>query len=354
MDIDFLIIGQGLAGTTLAWKLQQNGRRVMIVDRGETVTASRIAAGLLTPITGKRFVVTAGWSHYWPAAVDFYRTIEALTGTAFLHLGPSERWFADERERKTFIERMSNNKFGGIEVELLAAPPDEARSAPWGGFRMAPGGRLHVGDYLTASARHFIDRNALRIERVNVAEMQLTPQGVDLPGLDVQARVVVFCEGAAAIENPWFSNVDYRLAKGEILAVQIPARWTETQHQSVWLAPWQADLFRTGSTYEWRELDQQPTAAGRHDILHRLRNFVTTELHVVNHWAAVRPAVSDANPVIGRHPAYPQLAILNGLGAKGSLWAPHCADLLMQALLNDVPVPSFLNVGRWRTKPNNS
>jgi flavin-dependent dehydrogenase len=49
-----LIVGQGLAGTALAWRLWERGVPFVVVDRDEAVTCSKIAAGLVTPITGMR------------------------------------------------------------------------------------------------------------------------------------------------------------------------------------------------------------------------------------------------------------------------------------------------------------
>ena len=51
---DVIIVGQGLAGTTLAWHLREAGQRVLVIDACEPVTSSKIAAGLITPITGQR------------------------------------------------------------------------------------------------------------------------------------------------------------------------------------------------------------------------------------------------------------------------------------------------------------
>jgi len=53
--VDFLIVGQGLAGSLMAWELMQRGKTVLIVDNG-LENASRVAAGLINPVTGMRFV----------------------------------------------------------------------------------------------------------------------------------------------------------------------------------------------------------------------------------------------------------------------------------------------------------
>ena len=55
---DAIIVGQGLAGTTLAWCLLEAGLSVLVTDREEEVTSSKIAAGLITPITGQRLALS--------------------------------------------------------------------------------------------------------------------------------------------------------------------------------------------------------------------------------------------------------------------------------------------------------
>lgn len=55
----------------------------MIIDRGETVTASKIAAGLMTPFTGRRQVITDDFKEMWIKVSAFYRRTEQETGALF-------------------------------------------------------------------------------------------------------------------------------------------------------------------------------------------------------------------------------------------------------------------------------
>ena len=59
MQIDYLLVGQGLAGSILGWELMQRGCRILIIDQ-EIGNASRIAAGLINPVTGMRFFKMEG------------------------------------------------------------------------------------------------------------------------------------------------------------------------------------------------------------------------------------------------------------------------------------------------------
>ena len=73
---NIVIIGQGLAGTTLAWALRWSGARVVLIDRDELVTSSKIATGLITPVTGMRLVKTENFERYYDSCVPFYRRVE--------------------------------------------------------------------------------------------------------------------------------------------------------------------------------------------------------------------------------------------------------------------------------------
>ena len=58
MFAEFLIIGQGLSGTWLSYYLQKEKRSFLVIDNNKSVTASRVAAGIINPVTGRRIVKT--------------------------------------------------------------------------------------------------------------------------------------------------------------------------------------------------------------------------------------------------------------------------------------------------------
>ena len=112
MSPEFAIVGAGLAGTTLAWALVRRGRTVVLYDSEPPVTSSRIAAGLMTPITGKRLAKSWRWDDLRPAAERFYRSVEAETGATFFHPRPIVRLFTDDKERRRFADHAA--EFAGL------------------------------------------------------------------------------------------------------------------------------------------------------------------------------------------------------------------------------------------------
>ena len=68
--VDFLIVGQGLAGSILALNLQQRGKSVLVIDNEHYGSASQVAAGLINPVNGHRLNLTDNFEQYWPVALS--------------------------------------------------------------------------------------------------------------------------------------------------------------------------------------------------------------------------------------------------------------------------------------------
>ncbi|HNA42542.1 MAG TPA: FAD-binding protein, partial [Saprospiraceae bacterium] len=54
--IDYLIIGQGIAGTTLSYNILQRGKTCHVASDDNSISSSYISAGVINPVTGRRIV----------------------------------------------------------------------------------------------------------------------------------------------------------------------------------------------------------------------------------------------------------------------------------------------------------
>lgn len=332
---DFVIVGQGLAGTTLAWQLRRRGFRVLVLDREGGPSSSWIAAGLITPVTGKRLAKSWRLDEVFPAAVAFYRRVESETDSSFFVQRPSVRLFAHEAEREEFHRREGNVLAGLVRPNPVVN--SDWFEAPLGGFEMPTAARLDVSRYLDLSREAFRkDDSYLSVEVDLTRDVEIVGDRVRLPRLELEVRAVVFSMGFQPVPDPWFGNVRFNAAKGEILTLRIPNLSEDRViHRGVWLAPIGGDLFRTGSTYSWDDLTPTPTPGGRAEIEERLRQFLRLPFEVIDHRAAIRPVIDAGYPVLGRHPLHAQLAYFNGLGSKGSLLAPFFSDQLAANLADE-------------------
>lgn len=328
------IIGQGLAGTTLAWTLLREGQSVLIIDRQEKITASRIAAGLITPVTGMRFVKSWRFDEFWPVADEFYQSIEKKTGTHFFKKKESLRLILTEMEKEFFKQKAE--KEYPEEVSLPAELFNhEHIDVTNGGFLMNQAARLNVPLYLDVSREYFEKQNCFISAYVDPRNDILVEEDrVIIPSLEIETKKLIFCQGFDAASNPWFEHIRFDAAKGDILTVEIKGLNEERViHRGIWLAPLGENRYLAGSTYDRDHLDTLPSTYGLTEICSQLQDFLKLPFEVLNHQAAVRPIIVGKKPVIGFHPEWPQIGFFNGLGSKGSLQAPLIAEKLAAAMI---------------------
>jgi glycine oxidase len=331
---EFLIVGGGLAGCTLAWALRRRGREVAIVDAGAPETCSKVAAGLVTPITGQR--LTLGWRmpEFLPVAVSFYQEIEAITGRRFYFPRPIQRTFRQPIEVERWAARRERPEMRPFITEGAWTTP-AALTAPLGGVTMTRGGWLDVPEYLRVTQAALETDGAWITARLSPEEAVAHP-----------ARRVIFCLGPEAVGHPLFSWLKWKTAKGEMLDLWIdPALAAATGLTEealwigpVWLQPRGAGWWRVGATYEWQTLDPHPTAAARADLTARLQGFLQLPFTITGHRAAIRPILRESRARIGLLPRQPKIGFFNGLGSKGTLHAPWFAHHFATHLCDGHPL----------------
>ena len=343
--VDIAIIGGGLAGTTLTWRLLDAGIDVALIDNEHTSTASRIAAGLLTPITGQRFAAAWEWDNFWNFARNFYRDIERRTQTEFFREVPMLRLFRSEAERNHFRERLP--RLAPLITSTSPRFDPELLKTQCGGFEML-GGRLDVTAYLNASRSQFRNINSYVNCEVDPAR-DLRDKGrlIAISAADVIAKKVILCLGYSNFNSACFDNVRFNPCKGEILTAQSSANLTSIIHHGIWMAPEDETRFKVGATYDWEDFTTAPTPRAEKSILELLHEFFLPECRIVGHQAAIRPTMHDFRPVIGMHPQRSHIGMFNGLGSKGSLMAPRLAQLFVESLVNHAPIPQEVSLARW-------
>lgn len=348
--LDYLIIGQGLAGSLLAWQLHKCGQRVLVVDNGHQSASSMVAAGLINPVTGKRLVKTVGVDACLPAARDCYREWERLLGETLLVDKPMLRLFNSEAERVRWRERLQDQGYQAYLGDEISSPqlPTPVYSAHGGGWQLQTA-YLRMVPLLAGIQDALRDTESYLREEFDYRELVLTAEGARWR--DLQARGVIFCEGYIGAQNPWFDWLPFQPAKGEFLTLRCETALPDCIiNAGRWLMPRGGDYYRVGASYEHQRLDGQPTSGARQALLAALPTFLDPQpgFEVVGQQAGVRPTTSDRQPFIGRHPNHPQLLIFNGFGSKGALLIPWHVTRLVRYLLAGETLPYGIDIQRYR------
>ncbi|MEX2578589.1 MAG: FAD-binding oxidoreductase [Verrucomicrobiales bacterium] len=339
MKADVLIVGQGLAGSLLAWQLLRRDQRILVVDRDEAVTSSKVAAGLVTPLAGSRFNLPGGLEERLLHAKQFYWDIEELTGERLFHHRKIARLFRSREEGKLWNERLAKE---GESLRRYAGPLSIDRNRfhlPHGGFEMSGGGWLDVPHFLEVTRQRLIESASYAIGRVGSDEVHAT--GCGIRWKNVEAGSVVFCEGWRGNLNRFFEWLPMNPVLGDILDLRLPELQDEQRIVSKggWLLPLGGGNFRAGSTYRHDIAEESPSKEAKEEITEKLSSITPLPFEVTNHRAAIRPVIRRSQIFMGTHPARPKIGFFNGLGSKGVLNGPWHAGKLAAHLVEGGPLP---------------
>jgi glycine/D-amino acid oxidase-like deaminating enzyme len=342
MKVDFLIVGQGLAGSLLAWQLIQLGHRIMIIDNGQE-NASQVAAGLINPITGMRLVKSAEVDSFLPIAKHCYAELARFFQQDFYIEKPMLRIFNSDKERSNAEKRLNNLTYqpylGEIDTTI------KALKTPFGYLNQQQTGYLLTRPLLKQLKAFFIAKQCYQQQAFNIADIQFKPL---LRWQNITPKRIIFCEGYQAMHNPYFAWLPFQPVKGEILTLShqqaLPDSILNYGH---WLIPLNNHQVRIGATFDWQNLNNQPTEHGKNTLLNSLDSVLDDFQYTLQeHQANVRPCTLDKQPFVGFHPQHPQLAIFNGFGAKGSLQIPYYAQQFAHSLIHNTPLPTAANIQR--------
>ena len=346
MDIDYLIIGQGIAGSVLSYQLMKLGCSVMVFGRAGLTTSSEVAAGLYNPVTGRKMVKTWLADELFRRIEPTYREMERLSGGQFLHSIPIYRPFIDIAEQNDWQSKQAEPGYGNFISNIFEKPfRPEVVHNPYGGVLLKQSGWLDIPQMLQAWQSYLKEKE--RFKEEEFLEHQLIVGEAEVKYAGYRAKKIIFCNGNKISESQYWKWVPLRPVKGEVLLVKASVELEEIVNRGVFLLPLGKGYYKVGSTYDQRDLSLQVTTAARKDMLERLTALVKMPVEVLDQVAGIRPATKDRRPVVGLHPEHKTLVIFNGLGTKGVSLAPYCAEILADGLLEKNDLQPGINIERF-------
>lgn len=343
MDV---VVGGGVVGLTIAWRLARAGHQVTVVDPAPASGASHAAAGMLAPVSEVTYteepLLRLGLASLrrWPQfAADLvadsgleldYRT----EGTLDVAFGADDLAALDELA--AFMDKL------GLPVERLTGR-ECRRLEPM----LAPsvrGGLLAAGDAwvdprrVTAALLAALERLAVPLIRARATE--LLPDAVRLAPAEGAQREpygeVVEGERVILAAGAWsagLADVPVRPVKGQIMRLRSPAPLLGrcvrgmVHGASVYLVPRGDGELVVGATQEELGFDTRVTAGGVYELLRDARELVpgVSELELAEVVAGLRPGTPDNVPLIG---PWQGLTLATGHHRGGVLLAPLTAALI--------------------------
>lgn len=343
--IDVLIVGQGLAGSIMAHRCIERGLSVMVIDEDRPMTSSKIAAGLVNPITGRRFVISWMFRELNAVAQRFYRSMEHQFDCKLITPMPmiramEDRRFIDDVEAKTIDEFYSNY----ISSTTITSHDYFIPSPIL--YEVKNGYRVNIQQFIGHTKSLLIERASLLHEKFDFSALEINDQ--DVIYKTIKARRIIFCEGAQGRFNPHFNYLPFQPTKGELFELKHANVDTVGYKRDLILLPIEKDLLWCGALNFWEFTDGKPTDEGELILLQKLRKVYSHDPHIHRHLAAIRPTVRDRRPFLGSHPEHEHVHIFNGLGAKGTLLGPYFSEMLMAHIFDGQALMQEASIGRFK------
>ena len=358
---DVVVIGAGVAGLGVAWRLVRSGLGVVVLDRGAPGRgATWAAAGMLAPAAEIGFeeldLYALGRESLarWPA---FAAEIEAETGMSVGLRTEGTLVVADDRDSLRALRRLFEFQTAhGVPVEWLggeAARETEPLLSP-----RIPGAVWSPTDHQVDN-RALADALVAAVQgaggtiREHAAVVRVQPDAtrpaVELAtGERIFARAVVLAAGAWSPGVGGLASLPVRPVKGQMLSLRTTgtlALRVTVRGPDAYLVPKPDGRLVVGATSEDVGENTALTAGGLYRLLEGAVAVVpgVEEMEIVETWAGLRPASRDHAPVLGRTAA-PGVVAATGHYRHGVLLAPVTADEVAADVLS-------LLAGRSETRP---
>jgi len=341
---DFIIVGQGIAGSVLALELIKRGKNIVVIDKPELSTSSRVAAGIWNPVVFKR--LTKSWmiDELTPCLNEFYSSAEITLNAKFLEERKIAKLFTEEQEINLWKKKVTEDMGDYLSEEILEM--HEPTSSKYAIVKQA--GSLDTVTFLNAVTVYLKANDSYLEEAFSHNDLRINVTGVSYK--NINANEIIFCEGHLVKHNPHFNYIPFKPAKGDVLTISCKQLDIDfILNKGMFIMPLGKHLFKCGATYNWQDLTDIPNPLGKEELIAKLKKIIPYQFEVIKHEAGVRPSVVDRRPVLGTHPSHAQLKIFNGLGTKAVMLAPFFAKQLCDYLIDGESLNEEVDVKRFNS-----
>jgi len=341
-NVDYIIVGDGYAGLFLAHQLKMNDKSFVIFSEGRK-SASQVSAGIINPAVLKKFTT------FWKAQeqIDFLKQtlqeIESYTAKNYLVDAPIHRIFHDENEQKLWLKKSENDEL----INFLDKNFDhlEVVKNDFNTGKVNQSARLNVNGFFTGLF-DFLENNLLLIKekfdysKINISECIYK---------SFNFKHIIFCEGIAVKDNPYFSDIPIDPNKGHHIKIKLstPIPQNITIKKKHFLFPLNNDLYFYGGTYDREQLHHHIDDSAVQQLTKGLSEFYPYDFEIKDVSFGFRPTVKDRRPIIGRHSKYKNLYVFNGLGARGILNGCYFSKSLYDFIEEGIPLHEEVSLDRF-------
>lgn len=353
-QFDAAVIGGGVIGCCIAWRLAQAGMHVVVVERGDVGgEASHAAGGMLAPLAEADAaddffqLAVAGRAMY----AEFARELKQVSGidieyrtegTLFLSLNEADDEELDRRWQWQHAAGLNVKRLNAGCVRKLEPLVNERLR-----WALKFPDDHQVNNRLLTIALHSAAQKAGVEFRAPLSVDSILTENRRVTGLrtihgEIRCRTAVLAAGSWSsllLENSGALPPPFQVepVRGQMVAVEMPQ--PPINHviysRRIYLIPRLGGVLIAGSTTERAGYDKQVTADGVASIIERASETLPCfgAAAIKETWAGLRPGSPDDLPILGLDPRIGGLVYATGHYRNGILLTPITAQAVSELIL---------------------
>lgn len=338
--VDYIIVGDGYAALFFAHQLIKNNKSFYLFSEGKK-SASFVSAGIINPAVLKRFTT------FWLAQeqIDSLKKtlseIEGYTHKNYLIEKPILRVFHDEKEKELWLKK--SNEISFLSNDFIKI---NSIKNPFGCGKVNHSARLNVRDFFT-DLMNYLEQNSHLIKEKFDYNLVNTENSTYK---DIQFKNIIFAEGMAVKENPYFSEIPVEANKGHHLEVKLSEKIEDdfTIKKKHFIFPLNENTYYYGGTYDREQTHHKIDDSAVEKLINALAEFYPNDFEVTQVKFGFRPTVKDRRPIVGAHSEFKNFYVFNGLGARGILNGNYFAINLYNHLENGEEIHPEVDLKRFQ------
>jgi glycine/D-amino acid oxidase-like deaminating enzyme len=346
-QVDFVILGFGIAGAIIARELIQRGKRVLVIDSAQN-TATAIAGGTIHPTVLRYYTKVWRGDEFWPVAKSHYRDWSEELSVPLITSEGLIRVFDSLDELRLWNKRREQD-FWAQYLSPLSLDHSSAFPAI-----IAPFALGLSDDFLRFNPKLLLDKyRQMLTEHGQYIQSALSfHSSTELYGainqLGYNTHGVILAQGHQQDFWPGMSQGNpIKAKKGQYLIIECPGlKISRVVKSKFFLIPLGDNRYQVGATYA-RDKDNNAQEDSLERVKADLDRLLAHPYKVVDCWTGTRPGTQDRKPILGALSPQDNLYVFNGLNSRGLLMAPLLGQWLANYILDDTEFPKEVSISRF-------
>jgi len=351
---DVALIGGGVIGCAIAWRLAASGLKTIVVERNEPgMEASFAAGGMLaaqaeSDPAARLFPLALSSRNAYP---KFVQDLEAASSTNVAYRSEGTIVVSLRAEDDEELEsKYAAQTEAGLDVELLTDREVldlEPSISPSVRFALRFPGDHQVDNRLLVRALEQAARKAnaefsLGTEAFEVCAAEGHVSSISTSSGSILTKNAVITAGCwsgnLTLPSTLLSRASIGPVRGQMMAYSAPVSILRSVSYSTrgYVIPRSTGIIIAGSTTEYAGFTKATTEAGLATIEAAAAEILPplSNLPIVERWAGLRPGTADDLPVLGEDPMVKGLYYATGHYRNGILLTPITAQVITELILN--------------------